>query len=106
MSTASLGDWDQRRFRANVILEGEGEDALVDQSVRLGTCTLNITKQIDRCVMVTRPQPGLDRDVAVLKTLIRDRANRLAIGGLVAEPGRIEIGDQLTKTGEHGAFPP
>ena len=56
--------------------------------------------------MVTRPQPGLDRDVAVLKTLIRDRANRLAIGGLVAEPGRIEIGDQLTKTGEHGAFPP
>ncbi|MGY9075504.1 MAG: MOSC domain-containing protein [Acidimicrobiales bacterium] len=106
VSTASLGDWDQRRFRANVILEGEGEDALVDQSVRLGTCTLDITKQIDRCVMVTRPQPGLDRDVNVLKTLIRDRANRLAIGGLVAEPGRIEIGDQLTQTGEHGAFPP
>ncbi|MBT5139698.1 MAG: MOSC domain-containing protein [Acidimicrobiaceae bacterium] len=104
VSTASLGNWDPRRFRANIILEGDGEDALVDQSVRLGTCILDITKQIDRCVMVTRPQPGLDRDLDVLKTLIRERANRLAIGGLVAEPGRIDIGDELTKAGEDGAL--
>jgi uncharacterized protein YcbX len=103
VSTATLGDWDQRRFRANIILDGGGEDALVEQSIRLGSCTLDITKQIDRCVMVTRPQPGLDRDPDVLKTLIRDRDNHLAIGGLVTEPGRIEIGDELTMAGEGGS---
>ena len=36
VSTGTLGTWDRRRFRANVILGGEGEDALVGQRVRLG----------------------------------------------------------------------
>ncbi len=104
VSTTTLRDWDQRRFRANVILDGDGEDALVERSIRLGSCTLEITKQIDRCVMVTRPQPGLDRNLEVLKTLIRERDNHLAVGGLVTEPGRIQVGDELTMAGE-GASP-
>jgi uncharacterized protein len=29
VSTATTGDWDRRRFRANVYLDGEGEDAFV-----------------------------------------------------------------------------
>jgi len=105
VSTGSLGEWDHRRFRANVILDGSGEDALVDQTVHLGSCVLDITKQIDRCVMVTRPQPGLDRDLGVLKTIIGERSNRLAIGGLVATPGQIVIGDELITAGREGAPP-
>ena len=105
VSRASLGDWDHRRFRTNVILDGGGEDELVEQSVALGSCVLDITKQIDRCVMVTRPQPGLDRDLDVLKTIIRERNNRLAIGGLVAETGTIAIGDELTVAGKDGTRP-
>ncbi len=29
VSTGTLGTWDRRRFRANVLLDGDGEDAFV-----------------------------------------------------------------------------
>ena len=57
---------------------------------------------IDRCVMVTRPQPGIDRDLDVLRTINRERETCLAIGCLVAEPGRIAIGDHVSKVGSIG----
>jgi uncharacterized protein YcbX len=97
VSTGTLGTWDRRRFRANVVLDGEGEDALVGQRVRLGWCELDVVKQVDRCVMVTRPQPGgIGRDNGVLKTIHRERDGFLAIGALVARPGTVAVGDELT----------
>ncbi len=99
---ASLGDWDPRRFRANVLLEGEeaarSEDDLVGQTVRLGTCRLDVGKQIGRCVMVTRPQPGIDRDLDVLRAIHRDHGGNLAVGALVERGGRLAVGDELTPT--------
>ena len=97
VSTGTLGSWDRRRFRANVVLEGAGEDALVGRPVRLGDVELDVVKQVDRCVMVTRPQPGgIGRDNGVLKTIHRERAGCLAIGALVARPGTVAVGDELT----------
>ena len=96
VTTATMRDWDERRFRANVVLDGDGEDELVDTTVRLGSAELEITKPIDRCVMVTREQPGgLARELDVLKTIHAERAGNLAIGALVTAPGRIAIGDAL-----------
>ncbi|MEZ5166079.1 MAG: MOSC domain-containing protein [Acidimicrobiales bacterium] len=80
VSTATLGDWDVRRFRPNVVLDGEGEDALVGRSIRIGDVALSVTKPIDRCVIVTRAQPGLDCDLDILRTINRDRGATLAIG--------------------------
>ncbi|TFV57569.1 MOSC domain-containing protein [Geodermatophilus sp. DF01-2] len=100
VSTGTLGTWDRRRFRANVLLDGEGEDALVGHQVRLGGVELDVVKQVDRCVMVTRPQPGgIGRDTAVLKTIHRQRDGFLAIGALVARAGRVAVGDELTAGG-------
>ena len=97
VSQATLGTWDPRRFRANVLLDGDGEDALIGTTVMAGGAVLTIQKQIDRCIMVTRPQPGgIDRDLDVLKTINRDRGGFLAIGALVATPGEIAVGDDLT----------
>jgi uncharacterized protein len=97
VSTGTLGTWDRRRFRANVVLGGEGEDALVGQRVRLGGCELDVVKQVDRCVMVTRPQPGgIGRDNGVLKTIHRERDGSLAVGALVARAGPVAVGDELT----------
>lgn len=96
VSTATIGDWDRRRFRANVVLDGAGEDALVGTTVQLGTATLEVLARIARCVMVTRPQPGLDRDLEVLRTINRERDARLAIGAVITQTGRIELGDELT----------
>ena len=61
LSRATIADWPRRRFRANIILDGGGEDALVGARVGLGGAELFIRQRITRCVMVTRPQPeGID----------------------------------------------
>ena len=96
VSMSTLGTWDGRRFRSNVLLDGEGEDALVGEVVRLGDALLHISKRISRCVMTTRPQPGLGADPGVLRTIARERDACLAVGALVAEAGTVRIGDALT----------
>ena len=96
VSRTTTGDWDPRRFRSNVLLDGAGEDALVGSRVQLGEAVLDVTKRIDRCVMVTRAQAGgIERDLDVLRTIARERGNNLAIGAMVAEPGLVRIGDTL-----------
>jgi len=94
VSTATLGEWDERRFRQNLILAGSGEDEL-DEMITIGSCTVTIRKPIERCVMVTRPQPGIERDLGVLKTIIRARDNQLGVGAVVTSAGRIAVGDEV-----------
>jgi len=96
LSRGSLGEWDQRRFRANVILDGSGEDELVGSSVGIGTdLVLDVTKRIDRCVIVTRPQPGLDRNLDVLRTINANHDTCLSVGALITTPGTIAEKDPL-----------
>lgn len=98
---------DVRRFRINLVLEtggdmggvAGGEDALVGEQVRVGeSVVLDVTKQIDRCIMVTRAQPGLAADLEVLKRVIRERDNMLGIGSLVAAGGSVSVGDRVVVT--------
>jgi uncharacterized protein YcbX len=97
VSTATIGEWPVRRFRPNVVVDGDGEDVLVGARVGLGGAVLDVVKRIDRCVMVTRPQPGgIDRDLDVLRTIHRQRAGDLAVGCLVVRGGAIAIGDVVT----------
>lgn len=95
VSTNSVGRWDVRRFRPNVVLEGQGEDAMVGCRVEIGDVSLEVTKKIDRCVMVTRAQPGIDADVEVLRTINRTRDTYLAVGARVSRPGQLRLGDDL-----------
>lgn len=97
-SLDTMGEWDPRRFRSNLILDGEGEneDDLVERRVTIGDALLYVVKQIDRCVMVTRAQPGLDRDLDVLRTIHRSRHSMLAVGAVVITPGRVAEGDEVT----------
>jgi uncharacterized protein YcbX len=96
VSTATLGSWAPARFRANVLLDGHGEDTLVGRKVRLGACVLDVVKQIDRCVVVTRAQAALPVDRDVLRTIHRERGGFLAVGALVDRPGAVGVGDRLT----------
>jgi hypothetical protein len=97
VSTGTLGGWDRRRFRANVVLDGAGEDALVGCRVRVGTAELDVVRRVPRCVMTTRPQAGgIGRDTDVLKTIHRDRGGALAVGALVTRPGVLAVGDAVT----------
>jgi uncharacterized protein YcbX len=97
VSTATIGSWDRRRFRSNVLLDGAGEDSLVGSQVRLGDAVMDVGMRIERCVMTVRPQPGgIERDLQVLRTIARERDTCLAVGALVTEPGVVRVGDVLS----------
>jgi uncharacterized protein YcbX len=96
VTTGTLGSWDRRRFRANLVLAGAGEGGLVGSRVRVGDAGLDVGDPIPRCVMVTRPQPGgIARDNEVLKTIHRERGGDLAVAALVQRPGAVRTGDVL-----------
>jgi uncharacterized protein YcbX len=96
VATGTLGTWDRRRFRSNVVLQGPGEDGLIGTRVRLGSAVLDVNDPISRCVMVTRPQPGgIGRDTSVLKTIHRQHGGDLAVGAQVHTPGTVRTGDDL-----------
>jgi uncharacterized protein YcbX len=97
VSETTIQGWDARRFRANVLLSGAGEEALVGSTVRVGAVELDVGKEIDRRVIVTRRQPGgIARDLDVLRTIQRERAGNLGIGALVRTAGRVAQGDALS----------
>jgi uncharacterized protein YcbX len=100
VSSGTIGPWDPRRFRANVLVDGSGEDGLVGSRVRAGEAVLDVVKQIPRCVMTTRPQPGgIERDLDVLRAINRDRGGFLAVGALVVQSGVVRVGDELVMCG-------
>ncbi|WP_369131203.1 MOSC domain-containing protein [Modestobacter roseus] len=96
VSTGTLGSWDPRRFRANVVLDGAGEDDWVGTSILVGAVALDVVDRVPRCVMVTRPQAGgIARDTGVLRTVHRQRGGALAVGALVTRPGPVSVGDEV-----------
>jgi uncharacterized protein YcbX len=100
VSTGTIGDWDRRRFRANVLVDGSGEDDLVSARVRVGDAVFEIVQQIPRCVMTTRPQPdGIERDLDVLRVINNERGGFLAVAALVVQPGVVRVGDELAPCG-------
>ena len=52
---ADMRDWAPRRFRANVLVSGATTADLVGEVVTIGGVTVEVTKHIDRCVLVTPP---------------------------------------------------
>jgi uncharacterized protein YcbX len=102
VSVTAFGSWDFRRFRTNVILDQDGDVGLVGHKVQIGSVGLDVTKQIDRCVMTTRPQPALgqhpalERDLEVLKVINRDHDTFLAVGAMIHTAGNLAVGDQVT----------
>lgn len=97
IGATTLGSWDVRRFRPNVVVEGSPEDGWVGGAVTCGDVTLDVVKQIDRCVITTRAQPdGIERDLDVLRTVLRDRDGSLGVGALVRSTGTLRVGDAIS----------
>jgi uncharacterized protein len=93
------GRWETRRFRPNVVVDvaGEGfvEDAWCHRPVRIGDAELLPRQGCVRCTMVTRPQPGLDRDVDLYKVLARHHGGTFGVWAEVVHPGTIALGDPV-----------
>src|SRR4051794_24446577 len=117
MTTASLraaqalhpaGDWDDRRFRSTVLLDGDGDEFVeqdwVGRALRIGDVELLVTAPTPRCVIVTLAQQDLIGDAGVLRTLARHNRVDVMGGGLfaclgvyasVAHGGRIAVGNPV-----------
>ncbi len=94
------GAWVARRFRPNIVVDvdddGWVEDAWCGHEVRIGTAVVMPVVPCERCTMVTRPQPGLDRDLDVFKTLARNHSSTFGVWSTVQTPGIVRVGDRVT----------
>jgi uncharacterized protein YcbX len=106
LTTASLrtgaglhpaGAWDVRRFRPNVLIEAPGdgwvEDAWCGHPVHLGAVETVPQQPCIRCTMVTRPQPGLERDLDIYRALARHHDGTLGVWTAVRAAGTVTEGD-------------
>jgi uncharacterized protein len=96
------GTWATRRLRPNIVVdvddEGWPEDTWCGRTVRVGTAAVQPAVRCERCTMVTRPQPGLDRDLDIFKTLARHHGATLGVWTTVQSPGVVRVGDEVTLT--------
>jgi uncharacterized protein YcbX len=96
VTRAELAGWDVRRFRPNVVIDGADTlDDLVGARLDIGPVRLDVVKPTKRCNMTTAAQPGLAKDVSVLRTLARDSALCRGVYARVVSPGRIAVGDAV-----------
>jgi len=96
------GAWETRRFRPNIVVDVEGdgwvEDAWCGRTVAVGTAALQPAVRCERCTMVTRAQPGLERDLDVFKVLARNHNATFGVWTAVQTAGIVRVGDEVTLT--------
>jgi uncharacterized protein len=98
-----------RRFRPNLVIDTGGEarfleDAWVGHTLRIGEhVEVQVTLRTPRCVMTTVEQPGLERDLEVLRAAATNRhdlgVGTFACAGVYAEvttEGPVALGDPVT----------
>ena len=100
-SEAAYGelDWDVRRFRPNVVVDGPGEpfaeDTWCGSTLTVGGARLAVRQPTVRCAMPLRAQPGLARQPRLYAALEELHANHLGTYVDVVEPGEIRVGDDV-----------
>ena len=102
LTTASL-EWlqrrlpdakiDERRFRPNIVLDGEGEQAWLGRILSIGGAKLRVTYPTERCVMTTLAQADLPADPRVLRALAQERDACFGVYAQVVQPGHVRVGD-------------
>lgn len=109
LTTASLrrgaalhpdGDWDLRRFRANLVVdvaeEGWVEDGWCGTTILgIGDARLKPLEPCVRCTMVTRPQPDLDDDRDIFRTLAGHHGGLFGAWTAVLTGATVNVGDEV-----------
>jgi uncharacterized protein YcbX len=96
------GDFDPRRFRANIYVDtGDDQDDFIEDRWLDGELHIGAAVQIVgmrpaiRCVMTTHPQPGLPRDMSILRTTAQHHGAYLGVFASVGESGIVRVGDPV-----------
>lgn len=108
LTTASLraaerlhpdGAWLVDRFRPTVLVEAAGDgfvdDGWVGGRLRFGTVEISVDLPTMRCVMTTRAQPGLARDLQIVKTVNHHHDGNLGLYCSIVTPGEAALGDDV-----------
>lgn len=95
------GDFDERRFRPNIVVRAQGdgfvEDRWLHREVELGDeVRVFVTKSNIRCKMTTMKQAGLTEDKGILRTIERENSNRLGVMCTVAKEGSLSVGSEVS----------
>lgn len=95
------GRWETRRFRPNIVVDAPGddwcEDAWVGAEVLFGSqLRLAPARRASRCTMVTRPQPGIERDIDIFRTLSANHGADFGVWATVSNPGPVRTGDPVS----------
>jgi len=100
-SLRPASDWDERRFRANVVLDTDASLAgLVEQSwlgrcLHIGELLIEVVDTTVRCGAITRPGPGFAADPGMLRTVVLDADQNVGIYGLVVQEATVQVGDAV-----------
>lgn len=108
LSTASLRQlsvdgvpYDVRRFRPNVLVDvPEGgrefpETDWVGNELSIGSARLKVAIPTIRCVVPTRPQPGIELDKGLTRVLAERTDRFLGVYADVSTPGVLSVGDPV-----------
>jgi uncharacterized protein YcbX len=91
-TTASVGAYDARRFRPNLLIESDADEAeWVGRVLEIGTLRLSVTERDDRCVVVNVDPDTAERDPGVLKAV----APSFGVYGAPVREGRVAVGDPV-----------
>jgi len=98
---APESDWDERRFRPNLLVEAVDEDGYpelgwIGRRLRAGTAVLEVVTGCPRCVMVTQPVDELPQDHRLMRTLVRETKHTAGVYASIVEEGEVRVGDEIT----------
>jgi uncharacterized protein YcbX len=94
-------DWNRRRFRPNLVIEtnagidGLAEQAWVGRKLRVNEIAIDCVAGTPRCGAVTRAQPSLSADKAILRTIVKEADQNLGVYGVIGRGGAIRVGDAV-----------
>jgi uncharacterized protein YcbX len=103
LAALAVGDepYSVRRFRPNVLVDVEQPDsefpeaAWVGAELRIGSAGMHVTIPTIRCVVPTRPQPGLDLDRGLTRALAARTDRFLGVYADVTRAGVVRVGDEV-----------
>ena len=91
-----------RRYRPNIVVDTDGvalvEDDWAGASLSIGSCVLQVSRPVERCVMPTFRQDGLPPAEGLLKFLVDRNESMLGVYASVTSPGIVSVGDPVTVT--------
>lgn len=106
---------DRRRFRANLVLETEGGEPFLEDAWVGGTLVFGdgaappavaVTMRDERCGMLNLDPETAEKDLRVMKTVVRLNENNAGVYATVVRCGTIRVGDRVSLVPEAPAARP